>query len=236
MHAFYAELLEGQEGRVRLLPDESKHARKVLRLRDGEEICVLDGAGHRWRAILDGGDEALIAEALPDNEPRVRLTVYQGLPKADKLELIAQKLTELGAAAVIPVNMQRSVAREGGRRDERAQRIAREAVKQCRRARIPEIPGVLSWKDALERMRSAELLLIPWEDAREAHLADVLKDRPEAKDIALVIGPEGGIAPEEIDQMRAIGGQAVTLGARILRTETAAIAATAAIMALLGEM
>ena len=242
MHAFY---IEAPANGVAALPaEEAKHALKVLRLRPGDEVVCMDGAGSRWRGEIVEIGQALarvrLLEALPDNEAPVRITVYEGLPKADKLDFIAQKLTELGAAALVPVRMARCVtkldARDGVKRRERLEKIAREAAKQCGRGQPLCVPEPLNWREALEAMSRHELLLIPWEEARQGRLSDVYALKPDARDIGLVIGPEGGIAPEEIEAMAARGGRCVTLGPRILRTETAAVVAAALSMQLWGDI
>ena len=242
MHCFYIE--PPVDGLAALPAEEAKHARKVLRLKPGDEICAMDGAGRRWRGeIAPGTGEALsvrLLEPLPDNEPPVRVTVYEGLPKADKLDLIAQKLTELGAAALVPLRMERCVVKldgkDGERRRERLEKIAREAAKQCRRARPLEVSAPMDWKDAVRAMARHDLLLIPWEEARDGRLIEVRRQCPDARDIGIVVGPEGGISPEEMERLAAAGGRAVTLGPRILRTETAAVAAAALAMGLWGDI
>ncbi len=125
MNAFY---IEGG----RLSAEDARHAAKVLRLRPGDEIVALDGKGGRFRARLEENGAVEVLEQLPSNEPRLRLTVYQGVPKADKLEMLAQKLTELGVSRLVPVEMERSVRRF--EKVDRLRKIAREAAKQCRRA------------------------------------------------------------------------------------------------------
>lgn len=242
MHCFYIEPPQGD--RAALPPEEARHAAKVLRLRPGDEVCAMDGAGHRWRAGVDAVDGSAVTlrllEALPANEAPVRVTVYQGMPKADKLEFIAQKLTELGIAALVPVVMSRSVARpeakERDKRRERLDRIAREAAKQCRRAMPVDVAPALSWREACERMQAHDLLLAPWEDARGRRVRDAWTAQPGARDIGIVIGPEGGIAPEEIEALEALGALTVTLGPRILRAETAAVTAAGLAMAMWGDL
>lgn len=244
MAAFYLSRTGAPGDEIALPKEEAQHALKVLRLGEGDEIDALDGAGGRFRAVVisaHGGECVVrLTEALPANEPPIRLTLYQGLPKADKLEFIVQKLTELGASAVVPVKMERSVvrsdAKDGEKRRERLDKIAREAAKQCRRALAPEISAPLTWKQTLARMAGHELILVPWEDARENTLHEARVRAPEAKDIALVIGPEGGMTPDEIAALKAVGAQPITLGRRILRAETAAVAAAAVTMALWGDL
>lgn len=220
MNAFY---IEGG----RLSPEDARHAAKVLRLRPGDEIVALDGKGGRSRARLKEDGSVELLETLPSNEPRLRLTVYQGVPKADKLELLAQKLTELGVTRLVPVEMERSVRHF--EKVERLRKIAREAAKQCRRALPMEITEPMPWPKAVLDMRARERLVAPWEEATDGRLTAL----PPCNDIGLLIGPEGGISAREIAES---GAKTVTLGARILRTETAALAATAIIMAIMGEI
>ena len=238
MHSFYIHPPEGD--RATLPPEEARHAERVLRLRPGDEICAMDGAGHRWRAELGEGARVRLLEALPGNEAPARVTVYEGLPKADKLDFIAQKLTELGAARLMPVKMERCVvkldAKDGVKRRERLLKIAREAAKQCGRGLPMDVTEPLDWREALSQTARHDALLIPWEDARGTRLRDVHAQLPDARDIGVVIGPEGGMSPSEVDAMRAVGGRTVTLGPRILRTETAAVVAAALAMQLWGDI
>ena len=220
VNAFY---IEGG----RLSPEDARHAAKVLRLRPGDEIVALDGAGGRSRARLKEDGSVELLETLPSNEPRLCLTVYQGVPKADKLELLAQKLTELGVTRLVPVEMERSVRHF--EKVERLRKIAREAAKQCRRALPMEITEPMPWQKAVLDMRKRELLVAPWEEATAGRLTGL----PPCTDVGLLIGPEGGISAREIEES---GARTVTLGARILRTETAALAATAIVMAIMGEI
>ncbi len=246
MHRFIVKgLPEAAAGKAVDLPrEEAQHAVRVLRLREGDGVELIDGNGRVYAAEVARADRdgaaVLVRGGLPGREAPVSLTLYMGLPKAEKLELVAQKLTELGAAAVVPVVMARSVARpegkDGEKRRERLERIALEAVKQCGRGRVPEMAAPLGWKEALSRMASHELMLVPWEEARGTRLGDVRAENPGARDIALLIGPEGGIAPEEAQAALAQGAKLVTLGPRILRAETAAIASAAAVMALWGDL
>lgn len=241
MHCFYIE--PPVDGVARLPKDEAKHAAKVLRLRPGDPVCAMDGAGGRWDAVIESVGEGVtvrLMDRLPDNEAPVRVTVYEGVPKAEKLDFIAQKLTELGAAALIPVKMERCVVRldekDGRKRRERLERIAFEAAKQCRRGRATEITEPLTWKQALQRMAYHDLVLVPWEDATGRRMKDAFAEQPDAKDIGIVIGAEGGMSPDEVGALRDVGALTVTLGPRILRTETAAVVSAALAMQLWGDI
>ena len=241
MHRFFA--ADAAERETILLDEnESKHARSVLRVRDGETAELLDGQGRRFGAQIDGTENGRVRvrrlTELPGNEPEVRVTLYPGLPKLDKLDFVVQKAAELGAARVVPVEMERSVARisgDGAKKRERWERIAREAAKQCGRGRVPEVLAPLSWKEALVDMRARELLLVPWEEAGAGalRLKHVFAAHASACDIGILVGPEGGIAPEEVAQ---VPGERVTLGPRILRTETASVAALSVVMSLWGDI
>lgn len=244
MHTFYLDQ-PGSVGASLLLPkDEAKHALKVLRLGVGDEVCALDGCGGRFAATIEAvdGDGATLklTDALPTNEPPVRVTLYQGLPKADKLDFIVQKLTELGATCVVPVKMERCVvksdAKDGVKRKERLEKIAREAAKQCRRACPPEITEPLTWKQTLQKMASHDLVIVPWEDAQGLTLKHVFAQSPEKKDIGIVVGSEGGMSESEVAALRENGARIVTLGPRILRAETAAVASVTMAMTLWGDL
>ena len=241
MHCFYIE--PPADGVAALPKDEARHAAKVLRLKPGDAVCAMDGDGGRWDALIEtvgDGVSVRLTRRLPDNEPPVRVSVYQGLPKAEKLDFIAQKLTELGAAALYPVRMERCVTRldekDGRKRAERLQRIAAEAAKQCRRGRPAQIAEPVGWAQAMQRMARHDLLLVPWEDASGRRMKDAFAARPGATDIGIVIGPEGGMSEGEVRALESIGALSVTLGPRILRTETAAVVSAALALQLWGDI
>ena len=244
MNSFYIEGCGGVGLEVRLKPEDAKHAAQVLRMQRGEEFYAIDEGGSRFLAELcevsKEGCTALLREALPDNEAELRVTVYQGLPKADKLELVTQKLTELGAARLVPVKMERCVVKindkDGQKKQERLQKIAREASKQCKRGGCLEVAAPQSWKQLRDQMAAHDLVLVPWEDAQGFGLKAAREAFPEAKDIGIIIGPEGGMSENEVRALEELGAKQITLGPRILRTETAAIAAATMAMLLWGDI
>lgn len=244
MHSFYIEC-PGSVGAIAALPkDEAKHAVKVLRLGKGDEVCAMDGCGGRFRAEIESaqGDsvQVKLLEVLPDNEAPIEITLFQGLPKADKLDFITQKITELGAARLVPVKMERCVvkldAKDAAKRRERLEKIAHEATKQCGRAAMPEICEAMTWKQAIGEMQKCDLTIVPWEEARGVRMKDVLAEKPDVKKIGIVIGPEGGMTAAEIEAMMAAGAKPITLGPRILRAETAAVSSVAMAMTLWGDL
>lgn len=219
--------------------DDVHHAKNVLRLREGEKAEVSDNVDTEYLCEIDSvsSDELTlrILEKGPfKGEPSVSVTLFQGYPKADKLESIIQKTTELGVKEIVPVYMERSVVRDNGKgakKNERFQKIADSAAKQSKRGIIPDVREATRYGAVLDEIGdSYDLVLICYEDEKQTTLKQVLKENTSAKRIAVVIGPEGGLEPSEVDELVKRGGKAVTLGGTILRTETAGPAAVAMIL------
>ena len=243
MHRFFVDRQGIQYGTATLEPSEAHHALHVLRLEMGDEVVLMDGRSLKQAVIsaIDGEQVRCdVMKALPSPETGLRITLYQGLPKADKLEWIVQKCTEAGVADFMPIALSRCVSVVSGKdavkKQERWQRIALEAAKQSGRAAIPTVGIPLSFAKALERLISHELVLVPWEEAGGFGPLKVHEQFSHVRDIAIVIGPEGGIAHEEVERLTSTGAVPMTLGKRILRTETAGLAAAVALFALWGDM
>ncbi len=261
MHRFYTEGPDiGEE--LKLNSEDTHHALHVLRLKVGDTAEVFAG-GIRYLCVFtrmdaDGARLRKLQE-LPSTEPRLRVTLFQGLPKADKMDWIVQKATELGVHSIVPLRMERSVSRpdekDGKRKAERWRRIAREAGKQARRCMIPEVADPVSPEALADWVRPLEAAIVPWEEAGAEGPEAASKAEgpegmgtkalgplrwsaahPELKSLGILIGPEGGIAPREIARLTALGFEPITLGRRILRTETAGLACLSAILSLYGEM
>lgn len=243
MHRFYADEQGITGSTARLCEEDARHASRVLRMKPGE-ACELFASGRRYAGeiadIAEGDVRVRITGELPSTEARLRITLYQGLPKADKMELIVQKAVELGACEVVPVAMSRCVvqldARDGRKKQERWQKIAREACKQSGRCEMMQVAEPISFKQLLTRLPAHGAAIVPWEDARGYSLARFHADHPDVTDLAIVIGPEGGMSADEVGQMRQADCRAVTLGPRILRTETAGLCAMSALFCLYGDM
>jgi RNA methyltransferase, RsmE family len=234
MHRFFADENGIKDGIAVLDATDSHHASKVLRMGIGDEaVLIADRALYRCK-ILSDAVSVQVLEALPSPEPEIKITLYQGLPKADKMDFIVQKATELGVNKIVPVSMERCVVKLDGKdakkKQERWQKIAREAAKQSGRAVVPEIALPLPLKKAVFQEK---LLLVPWEEAAGYSLKKAHADYPDAVSIGVLIGPEGGITEEEI---KALPFTPVTLGKRILRTETAGLCALSALYALYGDL
>ena len=246
MHRFFADESGIRDGIARLNAEDSAHALRVLRLTEGEEIELVC-APDRYLAVIEAaemdGVTVRVTQQLRATEARTRVTLFQGLPKADKMELIAQKLTELGAAAIQPVAMERCVVRlegkDAAKKTERWQKIAREAVKQCARIDVPEIREPKKLASLGTDFAALDVLIVPWEDARDGSIRQCLApfEAKEELAVGVLIGPEGGISEKEAKWLADnAGAKLVTLGPRILRTETAAIASVTMVMTLRGEM
>ena len=210
-------------------------------MKKGDEVTLCDGEGNFYEARLtDFNEKSVEAEILSvrraETEPRVKLSIFQGVPKNPKLETIVQKLTEIGATAVVPMDTQRAVAKlDKSAKVERLRKIAREAAKQSKRGIIPTVSDTMSFKDAIKEAAKADLMIIAYEEEHETSLKSALQGKtPES--VSVLIGPEGGFEKEEVEKAVALGAVSVTLGKRILRTETAPIAISSAILYELGEM
>ena len=243
MYRFYVEKSELRDGEVSLTGEDNNHIRNVLRMQPGQEITVCDGEGTDYICRLkELNRERVAAELLcakpSQTELPVQLVLYQGLPKKDKMELIIQKAVELGASRIVPVMTKRTVVRledekKEGRKRERWQSIARAAAMQSMRGIIPQVSPVLSFSGALREAAELDGAMIPYECAQGIEetrriISGLAEKRPHS--VGIFIGPEGGFAEEEIAQAAAAGVRPVTLGRRILRTETAGLAVLSILM------
>lgn len=214
----------------------------VVRVRVGEEVVLFDGSGREARARLVGAKrreaalEILSVEEV-DREPARRLTIACALPRASRMDFLVEKCCELGVARLMPMVTQRSVV-DPIKRDEkhlrRWRRIAIEAAKQSGRTRLTEIGPVITFNDALSVHDSGDLRLIAWLEGDATDIAEQIKGLRRNKSVFLLIGPEGGFTPEEVESAVAAGCSVVSLGERILHVETAAISLAA--LLLLGGM
>lgn len=204
--------------------EDVAHITKVLRLREGDTFTVCDGARHDYLCSLVFADKKTVTAKILETqentaEPPCFITLYQGLPKASKLDYIVQKCVEIGVSRIVPMTTDR-VVKEGSPKAERLSKIALEAAKQSGRGIVPEVGAPVTFAEAVEAAKAAELALIPYECEKERSLKAALRDKRPVT-AAVLIGPEGGFTEEEIRLAAAAGIASVTLGRRILRTETA---------------
>jgi 16S rRNA (uracil1498-N3)-methyltransferase len=225
-------------GRFFLNAEESRHLAVVLRKKPGDEVRLFDGVDRSFTARLDSVAPERVAGVLLSEEPRralipYHLRLFQGLPKGDKMEFILEKMTELGAASIVPVLTERSVphipADRLSRRLDRWRKTVLSAAKQCGQTRIPEVSPPLPLSEALALCGDKDLTLLPWEGEEVKPLREALR-AGKGKTINLFIGPEGGFSPAEVERARAAGAVTVTLGPLILRTETAGLAVASALL------
>lgn len=267
MHTSYVPPTQFDGDVATITGDEHHHLRNVRRVRPGENIRLIDGKGTVYIAkVLDTATaDATQAEILSAefHTPRLPpLTLFQGVPKHDKMELILQKTTELGVTQIIPMHSERSLQKPSQQRCERWQRVVVSATKQCKRAWLPELSSPQKFETCLAQVKRFTRSLICCESVTEQHIKTVLRhgegtmtgttigpaterylalrekreeqapnslDSPKPESIAIFVGPEGGFAVEEVNAAIENGCIPVTLGQNILRTETAAIAAVAAV-------
>ena len=216
------------------------HMKNVLRMRPGESVSVSDGNNRKYVCQVEGyeDDRAVLKvtkEEKLDTELSSRIYLFQGLPKQEKMELIVQKCVELGVYQVIPVAMKRCVVKldekKAAKKVERWNGIAESASKQAGRGIIPEVLPVHSYRDALVMAEKLDVMLLPYElaEGMEATKEIIQSIRP-GQSIGIFIGPEGGFEKEEVDLAVEKGAQVITLGKRILRTETAGLAILSVLM------
>jgi len=245
MPRFFVAPEQVQGNSVTVTGPEVHHIKRVLRLGPGDIITLLDGCGNFWESSIESiAGEIVHCQVLRQGraggEPPLRVVLVQGLAKGDRMDTVIQKGTELGAAAFWPVFCKRSVVRldasKKASRLERWQRIAIGAAKQCCRALVPEVAEPLEWSAALDLIPPGALVLIPWENETSCALKDALQGRPRPDEIYLLIGPEGGLEHQEVEEACRLGGIPVTLGPRILRTETAGPATLAMILYQWGDL
>lgn len=236
MHRFFIEPSRISEQRILISGEDFKHITKVLRLGKDDMIEVCDGKGMDYQAVLDApGDQEIsgsIKKRYPSSgeTPDMEITLCQGLPKGTKMEVIIQKTVELGVSDIVPFSSIRAIAQIKDKKDkkiERWQRIAYEAAKQSKRGIIPLVKELNSLKGLLQEAGEYDLLLLAYEDENKQTLKEVLLDFEKKNSMAknlrigVIIGPEGGFDPREVNQCREAGVLSVSLGNRILRTETA---------------
>lgn len=254
MYHFFVEPFQIHTDTVEILGGDVNHVKNVLRMRAGEEVMISDGFGHeyvcRMEEFLEDSVKARILERREvSSELPSRITLFQCLPKGDKMELIIQKAVELGASEIVPVASKRCVVKLDAKKEEnkrrRWQAIAESAAKQSGRAIIPEVKPVVNFAQALKQSETFDVRLIPYECAAELlesgegsamqKTRDVLAGIQRGQSVGIFIGPEGGFEKEEVGAAINAGTRPITLGRRILRTETAGLCILSVLMFQLEE-
>ena len=233
MPKFFVTQKQINENNIKIIGQDVRHIKNVLRKQIGDkiEVCNQD-TGDSYKCEIENFSEdeikTNIIEKLTNIQERVEVDIYQGLPKSDKMELIIQKSVELGANAIIPVNMKRCVVKLEGKDEskkiDRWQKIAESAAKQCGRSFIPEVKHLANVKDICNLINEYDAIIVAYENEKDNTLKSELKKlNSENLKIGIVIGPEGGFEESDVNILRENGARIVTLGNRILRTETVAL-------------
>ena len=242
MQRFFAEpfRIEEENHRITLAGTDVNHIKNVLRMKPGQELWVSDGAKKEYHCSIEAfTDMEVLLHILYVQEPEYelpsRLYLFQGLPKADKMELIIQKAVELGVHAVIPVETKRCVVKlddkKAAKKTARWQQISESAAKQSKRMLVPEIYPVMPYGKALDFAKKLDICLIPYELTKGIkETAEIIDSIEPGQSVGIFIGPECGFEETEIQKAMEAGARPVTLGKRILRTETAGLAALSILM------
>jgi 16S rRNA (uracil1498-N3)-methyltransferase len=250
MHKFFTEPHNISETEGKILGDDVKHIYKVLRLSEGEEVVLNNCEGIEYLGEIETITKSevivkIIKRLDINNESKVKVHLFQGLPKGQKMDLIVQKGTELGVSEFIPVTTARVDVKLKGefKKLDRLNRIALEACKQSKRSVIPHVKEVIDFNEAINELKKMDLIIVPYENAEDFGIKTLVRklerdsvDLDTINNVGILIGPEGGFEESEIDDLKEQGAYIVTLGNRILRTETAGFTATALIQYELGDL
>ncbi len=247
MQRFYVPPENNKQDKVIFTPEQAKYITKVLRMREGTEIAVTDGLGRAYLCRLlsfsiRGGEGQIVSPLEESREPKRRVVLYQALSKGDKMDQVVQKSVELGVAEIAPMLSHRCVVKlekeKGQERRQRWQKIAVSALEQSGRSMLTRVHLPVAFSQAVQDTLPSEgtLTLIPWEEETSTSLRCVLEKNPDPEVVRVFIGPEGGFTQEEVDNSRSKGAIPVTLGPRILRTETSGPTVIALILYHYGDM
>ena len=242
MHRFFVEPGQCNQNRITISGQDYNHIRNVLRMKIGEELLLSDGTDREYLCLIESFDtekEQVLLQVADiiggTRELPVKITLFQGYPKGDKLETIVQKAVELGVYEVVPVSMGRCVVKldekKALKKVERLNSIALSAAKQSKRGIIPKVPQIMTVDEACRYARTMDYLLLPYENAEGMEYSrKMIAQAGGKKHIGIFIGPEGGFEPAEVRQLEEIGAKTISLGHRILRTETAGMTVLSLLM------
>lgn len=231
MRRFFIEKKRIEKGKAVLDGSEARHIGKVLRLGIGDALCLFDENGWEYQAVITSKSSKIVEVEIVKKSPpqkgsSINIVLGQALPKAQKMDYVVQKATELGVSTIVPFFSDRSVPSLDDERSQRKhirwQKVALEAAKQCGRLVVPQIEAIVSFREILEGWDNS-LKIILWEYEKNIALKDLLKQNQSFPRVIFLVGPEGGFTPDEVDMARRADFQTVSLGRYILRTETVAL-------------
>ena len=240
MPRFFTETINETKGTIS--GDDAKHIANVLRMHAGEKLVACDCQGFDYDCVIDSLTDKEVElsverKYLSETEPSVRVTLYQAMPKSDKMELIIQKAVELGVSAIVPVQTKRCVSRPDAKsmakKLERYNRIALEAAKQCGRGRIPQVLPMLDFAEAIKAMKEDQRAFLFYENSTSSFRKELEQG---VNSVSIMVGAEGGFEEEEVQKALDLDIASLSLGKRILRCETAPLAALSIIMYETGNM
>jgi 16S rRNA (uracil1498-N3)-methyltransferase len=234
MYRFFLEIDPVPGDRIEIRGNDYRHISRSLRLKVGDRIIICNGKGWDYLVLLDIFSEVSVQaivekKIINSNEAGVRIALAQGIPKNNNMDYIVQKSTEIGVYKIIPLKSSRTIVeldeKKEKKRLDRWQRIAEEAAKQSNRGIIPEVEIIYDIKNLSKIFSNYDIVLVPWEEEKQNNFKSIIKNffLKEIRNILLIIGPEGGFSSSEINFIKSAGGIPITLGPRILRTETAGI-------------
>jgi len=244
MPRFFIEPNQINNDTVIIVGEDAKHISTVLRMRKDEKIVVCDGQSIDYDCIIrsinkDSVEVQITDQEMNHAEPNIKVKLYQALPKLDKMEFIIQKCVELGIDEIIPIITKNTIVKidepkKGEKKLERWNKISLAAAKQSKRGKVPKVLELRTYSEALKEVNLLDGAIIPYEREKITTLKSFVKAFT-GKSIGIFIGPEGGFDPEEVAMAQKMGVQAVTLGNRILRTETAGLSTVSNIIYELGD-
>lgn len=245
MNRFFVDKSNIDGDKVYIEGEDVKHIKNVLRLKVDDIISVCDKAKTDYIVKISAIDKSRVEGVILNQEPskaeaNIDIILYQGLPKAAKMELIVQKAVELGVTEIVPVITERTVVKIQDKNKEekkldRWNRISEEAAKQSKRAVLPQISSIITFDEMIKTLSNESFVIVPYENEEQTNLKEILKGAQTDR-VSIIIGPEGGFGDEEIIKLKNIGAHVVTLGPRILRTETAGFTTIAIVMYELGDL
>lgn len=245
MHHFFVEPQQIGENNILITGSDVNHIKNVLRMKIGEQLLISDGTGSDYTCTIEELHDDSVDVRIDDlqrdgKELPAKLVLFQALPKSDKMELIIQKAVELGAYEIVPVNTSRCVVKLDSKKEQsklkRWNAIAESAAKQSKRSIIPKVTSVMNFQKAIEEAGKMDYSFIPYENYKDmVETRKALNMMPPKGTIGIFIGPEGGFAESEVEKAIETGVKPISLGKRILRTETAGLAILSLLMFQLEE-
>lgn len=244
MHRFFVEPTQITENEIDIVGEDVKHIKNVLRMSKNDEIVICDGHSNDYYCIINDIEDCcvktrIVTKTQSETELKTKIYLFQALPKQSKMELIVQKAVELGVYEVIPVITDRSIIKIDNKNSTkklaRWNKVAESAAKQSKRGIIPKVNNIMKFEDAIEYSKQMDMTIFPYENAKNIKESRELINKLSCNKIGVFIGPEGGFSLTEIEKAKSSEADIITLGRRILRTETAGLAILSLLMFQLEE-